>query len=302
MVVVADAGMLSAANLNRLDDAGFSFIVGSRLVKAPYDLADHFARHGNYFTDGQILESAREMGTGKNAHTRRVIYQWKFKRQKHDDRTINLMIAKAEKIAAGTTALRKARFLKVTGATKELDQVTIDRARQLAGLKGYVTNLPAEQMAGQAVIDTYHDLWQVERSFRMTKSDLVEVVVGVDHPLPVHRRGRQVRDVALQTGQLPGPVDQPLIELLGGAGDLDEPGLGHRGRTGGDLLRAGDHRVDRPVVVAVARELVLVDHPPGSGGLARAHDPGGLQDLPVCEVVPVTGEVLSQVIGRLADP
>jgi transposase len=68
--------------------------------------------------------------------------------------------------------MRKARFLKVTGATKELDQVTIDRARQLAGLKGYVTNLTVEQMPGQAVIDAYHDLWQVERSFRMTKSDL----------------------------------------------------------------------------------------------------------------------------------
>jgi transposase len=62
--------------------------------------------------------------------------------------------------------------LKVTGATKELDQATIDRARQLAGLKGYVTNLPIEAMDGQEVIDAYHDLWQVERSFRMTKSDL----------------------------------------------------------------------------------------------------------------------------------
>jgi Ca2+:H+ antiporter len=168
----ADAGMLSGANLNAIEDAGFCFIVGSRLVKAPYDLAEHFTRHGNYFTDGQILESARQMGTGKNARSRRVIYQWKFKRQKHDDRTINLMIAKAEKIASGKAALRKARFLKVTGATKELDQVTIDRARQLAGLKGYVTNLSVEQMPGQGVIDAYHDLWQVERSFRMTKSDL----------------------------------------------------------------------------------------------------------------------------------
>lgn len=172
MVVVADAGMLSAANLDAIEDAGFSFIVGSRLVKAPYDLADHFERHGNYFTDGQILESARRMGTGKGARSRRVVYQWKFKRQKHDDRTINLMITKAEKIASGAAPMRKARFLKVTGASKELDQAVIDRAHQLAGLKGYVTNLPIEHMSGQAVIDAYHDLWQVERSFRMTKSDL----------------------------------------------------------------------------------------------------------------------------------
>ena len=33
MVVVADAGMLSAANLNALEDAGFGFIVGSRITK-----------------------------------------------------------------------------------------------------------------------------------------------------------------------------------------------------------------------------------------------------------------------------
>jgi hypothetical protein len=35
MVVVADARMLSANNLNAIEDAGFSFIVGSRITKAP---------------------------------------------------------------------------------------------------------------------------------------------------------------------------------------------------------------------------------------------------------------------------
>lgn len=172
MVVVADAGMLSAANLNALEDAGFSFIVGSRLTKAPYDLAEHFERKGNYFNDGQILESRREMGTGKAARSRRIVYQWRFKPNKHDNKAINAMIERAERIADGRTPMKKARFLKVTGATKELDQAIIDRARQLAGLKGYVTNLPIETMDGDAVIDAYHDLWHVEESFRMTKSDL----------------------------------------------------------------------------------------------------------------------------------
>jgi hypothetical protein len=72
MVVVADPGMLWAANLNAPEDAGFGFIVGSRITKAPYDLAGHFERHGNYFTDGQVLESARRMGTGNAARVRRV--------------------------------------------------------------------------------------------------------------------------------------------------------------------------------------------------------------------------------------
>ncbi len=172
MVVVADAGMLSAANLNDLQDAGFAFIVGSRLTKAPYDLAEHFARHGDHFSDGQILESVRTMGTGKDARSRRIVYQYSFKRHKRDDRTINAQIAKADRIAAGQAPLKKTRFLKVSGATKSLDEATIARARQLAGLKGYVTCLDQKQLSGAAVIAAYHDLWQVEASFRMVKSDL----------------------------------------------------------------------------------------------------------------------------------
>jgi hypothetical protein len=45
MAVVADAGMLSAANLTALDDAGYKFIVGSRQSKASIDLESHFRWH-----------------------------------------------------------------------------------------------------------------------------------------------------------------------------------------------------------------------------------------------------------------
>jgi hypothetical protein len=112
------------------------------------------------------------MGTGKHERARRVVYQWSFARSKRDDKAINAQIARAEKVAAGKAPLARTRFLKVTGATKELDQKTIDRARQLAGLKGHVTNLDPAVMDGAAVIAAYHQLWQVEASFRMTKSDL----------------------------------------------------------------------------------------------------------------------------------
>ena len=35
-----------------------------------------------------------------------------------------------------------------------------------------VTNLDVEVMAANEVIGKYHDLWHVERSFRMSKTDL----------------------------------------------------------------------------------------------------------------------------------
>lgn len=52
---------------------------------------------------------------------------------------------------------------------RKLNMALIDKAKMLAGIKGYVTNLavPDEQ-----VIASYHQLWHVEQSFRMSKSDL----------------------------------------------------------------------------------------------------------------------------------
>lgn len=172
LVVVADAGMLSAANLNALEDAGFSFIVGSRITKAPYDLADHFSKHGNHFTDGQTLESVRTMGTGATARERRVLYHYSFSREKRDNYTLNKQIEKAEKVAKGTRPLKRDRFVSLAGKKPGVDWDLVNRARQLLGLKGYVTNIDPEVLDGQALVAAYHSLWQVEKSFRMAKSDI----------------------------------------------------------------------------------------------------------------------------------
>lgn len=40
------------------------------------------------------------------------------------------------------------------------------------GLKGYVTNVPVTVMPASEVMAKYHDLWHVEKSFRMSKTDL----------------------------------------------------------------------------------------------------------------------------------
>src|SRR5699024_3298917 len=42
-------------------------------------------------------------------------------------------------------------FVKTTGDARSLDEAALARARRLAGLKGYVTNIPAELMAAGEV-------------------------------------------------------------------------------------------------------------------------------------------------------
>lgn len=172
MVVVADAGMLSASNLNDLEDAGLSFIVASRTSKAPKELEDHFGRRGNAIADGAIIELARPMGQGKYRRDRRVVWQYKWQRAQRDRRTLNAQIDRAQRVADRTEPLKKQRFVKVAGKSVTLDDASIDRARESAGYKGYVTNIDPTAMDGHAVVAAYHDLWQVEQSFRMAKSDL----------------------------------------------------------------------------------------------------------------------------------
>jgi hypothetical protein len=155
-----------------LEEAGFRFIVGSKISKAPYDLADHLERHGNAFDDGQTIETTRTMGTGKAARSRRVVYQWRFARYRHDIQAINAMIDRAEAVAAGKRPLKKDRFVKLTDTDPVVDWDLVERARYAAGLKGYVTNIALDVLDGVQVIAAYHDLYQVERSFRMAKSDL----------------------------------------------------------------------------------------------------------------------------------
>ena len=189
MVVVADAGMLSAANLTAIDEAGLRFIVGSRVTKAPLDLAKHFRWHGNAFTDGQIIDTITMRRTAPDPQrvtTRaepvwnpaehpkawRAVWAYSRKRAVRDRHTLTAQLKRAQAVVDGDKPAKKVRFMKTTGQRATLDEASLERAEALVGLKGYVTNITAAVMPATEVIASYHDLWRVEQSFRMSKSDL----------------------------------------------------------------------------------------------------------------------------------
>lgn len=168
LTVVADAGMLSADNLSQLALAGYTYIVGSRMSKIPYDIAEY--QKSADLADGQIVTSSTKV-VGQ-----RVIYQYRTKRAALDLRNIGKQIEKAERIISGKSAQKKAKFLQVKteGKFTSLNQDLVAKAKALAGIKGYVTNLPEtdHEASNAHVISHYHQLWRVEQSFRMSKSDL----------------------------------------------------------------------------------------------------------------------------------
>ena len=69
-----------------------------------------------------------------------------------------------------TPRSRGNRFIKLTGATKTVNRELEAKNRALAGWKGYTTNLTGQ--SAEFVIDAYHQLWLIEKSFRMSKHDL----------------------------------------------------------------------------------------------------------------------------------
>ena len=191
-VVVADAGMLSGSNLKALDEAGLRFIVGSRVTKAPADLASHFHWHGDAFTDGQVIDTitprvATRTATAVNNPAKRAepvwhpavhekswraVWAYSTKRAVRDNKTLTLQENRAKAVIAGERTARTPRFVTVTNGSRSLDEASLARARRLVGLKGYVTNIPAQLMPAAGVIASYHELWHVEQSFRMSKTDL----------------------------------------------------------------------------------------------------------------------------------
>lgn len=159
VTVVADAAMLSASNLTALSAAGYSYIVGSRLTKVPYELAEF--QKTDEMQDQQIIVEKHE--------AYRIVYQYKAKRTTLDLRNIEKQVSKAQNIIEGKVATTRTKFLTINAKSKSLNYQLIDKARCLAGIKGYVTNL---DIPDEEVIACYHQLFQVEATFRMAKSDL----------------------------------------------------------------------------------------------------------------------------------
>src|SRR5207237_4970428 len=78
---------------------------------------------------------------GKDKRRDQVIYyQYRTDRARRTLHGIDEQVAKAEKAVAGKTALKRNRFVQLSGGTKTVNRALETKARALAGLKGYVTN------------------------------------------------------------------------------------------------------------------------------------------------------------------
>jgi len=183
VTVVADAGMVSEANQKAIEAAGLSFILGMRIPHVPYVVKQWRREHpGEQIPDGQVFTQPWPAGPSGGRRDQVLYYQYRADRARRTLRGIDEQVAKAELAVAGNAPVKRNRFIQLSGGTRSVNRELEEKARALAGIKGYVTNLRAcpdgTPVTAEFVIGSYHQLFEVEMVFPQLAKRAVRPVGG----------------------------------------------------------------------------------------------------------------------------
>ena len=174
VTVVADAGMISEANQVALQAAGLSYILGARIPFLPDVVREWRDTHPDEAVPDQLVLTqpwpATSNETARGIPDRVTHYQYRHDRARRTLRGIDEQVAKAQRAVDGQAPVKRNRYIQLTGATKSVNRTLEAKTRALAGWKGYTTNLVGQ--SPEFVIGAYHQLWRIEKAFRMSKHDL----------------------------------------------------------------------------------------------------------------------------------
>jgi transposase len=166
-IVTADAALLSQKNIDALVDGGYQYILGGRLKNESDPIKNKILAMD--IREGHPVELQHPNG--------RLIITYSGKRARNDKgNRIKGLKRLEKKVSSGKLSKKHInnrgynKYLKLTGDVA----ITIDYEKFNAdsdwdGLKGYVTNTT---LTKTKVIGNYQQLWQIEKAFRISKTDL----------------------------------------------------------------------------------------------------------------------------------
>lgn len=169
-IVVADAAMLSRSNLAGLASAQYQFILGARIKTESEEMKQRILSQAKGMKQGESFVLKREDGT-------RLVVTYSDKRARKDARMRQKGLNRLEKrMKAGHLTKDHInnrgynKFLVLEGKVAvRIDQQKVKEDQQWDGLKGYLTNT---RLGAKKIVETYSHLWQIEKAFRISKTDL----------------------------------------------------------------------------------------------------------------------------------
>lgn len=166
MTLVADSAMLSDDNINLLENQKLGYIVAARTANLRMELIDKIAKQLKQQDETTIRIETQNKGT--------LICHFSKARYRKEKREMEKQIEKANAYLKNPSAaeiIKRCKFLKNSNSKLELNQSLIIKAKLLLGIKGYYTN-KAKYLTDSQIISQYKNLWQVEKAFRISKTDL----------------------------------------------------------------------------------------------------------------------------------
>ena len=123
-----------------------------------------------------VLKDGQSMVIRKDKNTR-LIVAYSNKRAAKDEHNRKRGLTRLEKMVKSNRLTKSQinnrgynKYLRMEGDVKiEIDYQKFKDDQQWDGLKGYLTNT---QLKPQQVIDNYKNLWEIEKAFRISKTDL----------------------------------------------------------------------------------------------------------------------------------
>ena len=167
-IVVADAGLLSKANIEELTKDGYQYIIGARPKSESDKVKEQILSLDMKY--GDVMEIEKDGGV-------RIVLSCTERRAKKDAHNRQRGLARLQKkMASGRLTKQNInnrgynKYLKMEGeVTISINMEKYEADAAWDGIKGYVTNTTIEK---DEIIANYSNLWFIERAFRMNKFDL----------------------------------------------------------------------------------------------------------------------------------
>ena len=176
VVVVADRGMLSRANISRTVEMGYDYIVGERIRSLPADVRELLLDRSAYRQEWFYLDNEDEkvcvQYTTLTVGEKTIICTYSEKRAKKDRMDRLKRIEKAGMLLQRPSLLKnkpRRYYLKSRNDKYELDVEKIERDGMFDGFMAISTNT---SIGADEVLQQYKRLYKIEHAFRTLKSHL----------------------------------------------------------------------------------------------------------------------------------
>ncbi len=167
LVIIADSGLLSMQNIEKLKEKGYEFILGARIKNEKEQIKEKVLSLSLFDGENAVLKKG-DLNLVINYSKKRAERD-KFNRLRGLKR-LEKQISSGKLTKANINNRGYNKYLKLDGEIKvSIDKEKFEEDGKWDGLKGYITNT---DLSEEEIIDNYKHLWKIEKAFRISKHDL----------------------------------------------------------------------------------------------------------------------------------